>query len=134
MRKEGLSPAKEADSLALLRRVYLDLTGIPPSHLEVDAFLNDKLSGAYERAVDRALASPRYGEKWARFWLDLARYADSDGYEKDTGRPFAWRYRQWVVDALNADMPPNVVAFCFSSLKSFSNCSMISVLIHVTVG
>ena len=105
MRNEGLSPAKEADSLALLRRVYLDLTGIPPSHLEVDAFLNDKLSGAYERAVDRALASPRYGEKWARFWLDLARYADSDGYEKDTGRPFAWRYRQWVVDALNADMP-----------------------------
>ena len=105
MRKEGLSPAKEADSLALLRRVYLDLTGIPPSHLEVDAFLNDKLSGAYERAVDRALASPRYGEKWARFWLDLARYADSDGYEKDTGRHFAWRYRQWVVDALNADMP-----------------------------
>jgi len=105
MCKEGLSPAKEADSLALLRRVYLDLTGIPPSHLEVDAFLNDKLSGAYERAVDRALASPRYGEKWARFWLDLARYADSDGYEKDTGRPFAWRYRQWVVDALNADMP-----------------------------
>ncbi len=105
MRKEGLSPAKEADSLALLRRVYLDLTGIPPSHLEVDAFLNDKLAGAYERAVDRALASPRYGEKWGRFWLDLARYADSDGYEKDTGRPFAWRYRQWVVDALNADMP-----------------------------
>lgn len=105
MRKEGLSPAKEAESLALLRRVYLDLTGIPPSHLEVDAFLNDKLAGAYERAVDRALASPRYGEKWGRFWLDLARYADSDGYEKDTGRPFAWRYRQWVVDALNADMP-----------------------------
>ena len=105
MRKEGLTPAKEADSLALLRRVYLDLTGIPPSHLEVDAFLNDKLAGAYERAVDRALASPRYGEKWGRFWLDLARYADSDGYEKDTGRPFAWRYRQWVVDALNADMP-----------------------------
>ena len=105
MRKEGLSPAKEADSLTLLRRVYLDLTGIPPSQLEVDAFLNDKLSGAYERAVDRALASPRYGEKWGRFWLDLARYADSDGYEKDTGRPFAWRYRQWVIDALNADMP-----------------------------
>ena len=105
MRKEGLTPAKEADSLALLRRVYLDLTGIPPSHLEVDAFLNDKLAGAYERAVDRALASPRYGEKWGRFWLDLARYADSDGYEKDTGRPFAWRYRQWVVDALNANMP-----------------------------
>lgn len=105
MRKEGLSPSKEADSLTLLRRVYLDLTGIPPSQLEVDAFLNDKLPGAYERAVDRALASPRYGEKWGRFWLDLARYADSDGYEKDTGRPFAWRYRQWVIDALNADMP-----------------------------
>ncbi|NBS89127.1 DUF1549 domain-containing protein, partial [bacterium] len=105
MRKEGLSPAKEADSLTLLRRVYLDLTGIPPSQLEVDAFLNDKLPGAYERAVDRALVSPRYGEKWGRFWLDLARYADSDGYEKDTGRPFAWRYRQWVIDALNADMP-----------------------------
>jgi mono/diheme cytochrome c family protein len=105
MRKEGLNPAKEADELGLLRRVYLDITGIPPSYLEVDAFLNDKLPGAYERAVDRALASPRYGEKWGRFWLDLARYADSDGYEKDTGRPFAWRYRQWVIDALNADMP-----------------------------
>lgn len=105
MRKEELSPAKEADALGLLRRVYLDLTGIPPSYLEVETFLSDKLPGAYERAVDRALASPRYGEKWGRFWLDLARYADSDGYEKDTGRPFAWRYRQWVIDALNADMP-----------------------------
>jgi len=103
--QEGLKPSKEAAPLTLLRRVYLDLTGLPPSILEVDKFLGDLLPGAYERAVDRALSSPRYGEKWGRYWLDLARYADSDGYEKDTGRPYAWRYRQWVIDALNADMP-----------------------------
>ena len=89
----------------LLRRASLDLTGLPPTPAEIDKFLSDKRPDAYEHAVDRLLASPHYGEKWARHWLDLARYADSDGYEKDLVRPYAWRYRHWVIDALNQDMP-----------------------------
>ena len=88
-----------------IRRVSLDLTGLPPTPAEVDAFVRDTRPDAYERLVDRLLASPHYGERWARHWLDLARYADSDGYEKDLVRPYAWRYRNWVIDALNRDMP-----------------------------
>ncbi|MEZ5402497.1 MAG: PSD1 and planctomycete cytochrome C domain-containing protein [Bryobacteraceae bacterium] len=105
LEKEGIAPAAEADQLTLLRRVALDLTGLPPSPAEMNRFLADKDPRAYERAVDRLLESPRYGERWARQWLDLARYADSDGYEKDLPRPYAWRWRQWVIEALNADMP-----------------------------
>jgi len=105
LEKEGLAPAPEADRITLLRRVYLDLLGLPPSPQEVDQFLQDRQPDAYERLVDRLLASPHYGERWARHWLDLARYADSDGYEKDLGRPWAWRYRTWVIDALNRDLP-----------------------------
>lgn len=103
--KEKLVPAPEADRVTLIRRLYLDLLGLPPTPTEVDAFLNDKNPDAYERLVDHVLASPHYGERWGRHWLDAARYADSDGYEKDTGRPFAYRYRDWVIDALNRDMP-----------------------------
>jgi len=103
--KEVLSPSPEADKLTLLRRVSLDLTGLPPTPAEIDAFLKDESPAAYETVVDRLLASPHYGERWGRHWLDSARYADSDGYEKDTGRPFAWRYRDWVIRALNADLP-----------------------------
>jgi hypothetical protein len=102
--KEQLAPAPEADRHTLLRRVTLDLTGLPPTLEEIDAFLADTAPGAYERAVDRLLASPRYGERWARPWLDLARYADTNGYEKDKRRDM-WKYRDWVIDALNADMP-----------------------------
>ena len=87
------------------RRLSLDLTGLPPTPRDVAAFLMDNGPDAYERQVDRLLASPHYGEKWARQWLDLARYADSDGYEKDLPRRYAWRWRQWVIEALNADMP-----------------------------
>jgi hypothetical protein len=105
LEKEGISPASEADRLTLLRRVTLDLTGLPPTPAEVDAFLHDTAPDAWDKVVDRLLNSPAYGEKWGRHWLDLARYADSDGYEKDTGRPNAWRYRQWVIDALNRDLP-----------------------------
>lgn len=102
---EKVVPSPEASRPTLLRRVSLDLTGLPPSREDLEAFLQDTRPDAYERAVDRLLASPHYGEKWARFWLDQARYADSDGYEKDRSRPWAWRWRQWVIDAYNRDMP-----------------------------
>ena len=104
LEKEGLAPSAEADRATLIRRLCLDLVGLPPTPAEVDAFLADNRPGAYERLVNRLLASPHYGERWGRHWLDAARYADSDGYEKDTGRPFAWRWRNWVLDALNRDL------------------------------
>jgi mono/diheme cytochrome c family protein len=104
LEKEGLEPSGEAEKATLLRRLYLDLTGLPPTVREVDEFLADKSDDAYEQVVDRLLASPHYGERWARPWLDLARYADSNGYEKDNIRT-AWKFRDWVIDAFNADMP-----------------------------
>ena len=102
---EGIAPSPEAGKITLIRRASLDLTGLLPTPQEVEAFVHDNRPDAYDRVVDRLLASPHYGERWGRFWLDLARYADSDGYEKDRARPWAWRYRQWVIDALNRDMP-----------------------------
>ncbi len=104
LEQEGLSPSPEAPKEVLIRRVYLDLIGLPPSPEEVEAFLKDKRPDAYERLVDRLLASPHYGEHQARKWLDLARYADTDGLEKDLRRSI-WRYRDWVIDAFNRDMP-----------------------------
>ncbi|HKQ90260.1 MAG TPA: DUF1553 domain-containing protein [Blastocatellia bacterium] len=104
LEKEGLRPSPEADKASLLRRVYLDVIGLPPSVKVVDEFLADTSPDAYEKVVDRLLASERYGERWARPWLDLGRYADSNGYEKDNLR-VAWKYRDWVIDALNKDMP-----------------------------
>ena len=101
---EGIEPSPEASRATLMRRVSLDLTGLPATPEEVDQFLADG-SAAYKHLVDRLLLSPHYGEKWARQWLDLARYADSDGYEKDLPRPHAWRWRHWVIDALNRNMP-----------------------------
>ncbi len=104
LRSEGLAPAAEADPARLLRRVYLDLIGLPPTPAEADAFLADRAPGAYERVVDRLLASPHYGEKWARQWLDLARYADSHGFQRDDLHDL-WPFRDWVIRALNADLP-----------------------------
>ncbi|MGH9936941.1 MAG: DUF1549 domain-containing protein, partial [Blastocatellia bacterium] len=104
LEKEGLKPSPEADRATLLRRVYLDVIGLPPSVKEVDEFLADRSPDAYEKAVDRLLADERYGERWARPWLDLARYADSNGYEKDNLR-VAWKFRDWVISAFNKDMP-----------------------------
>ena len=104
--KERLKPASEADKVTLLRRLSLDLIGLPPSIPEVDAFLADRSPDAYEKQVDRLLASPQYGERWARQWLDAARYADSDGFEKDKPRS-VWFYRDWVIKALNRDLPYN---------------------------
>lgn len=105
LEKERIAPSPEADRNTLIRRLYLDLLGLPPAPGDVDLFLNDSSPDAYEKLVERVLASPHYGERWGRHWLDLARYADSDGFEKDTGRPYAWRYRNWVIDALNRDLP-----------------------------
>jgi hypothetical protein len=101
--KEGLAPSPEADPSTLIRRLTLDLTGLPPTPQDVDAFLADTSATAYEKVVDRLLASPSFGERWARHWLDQARYADSDGYEKDSARPNAWRWRDWVIDSINQD-------------------------------
>jgi len=104
MEAEGLAPSPPAEKHALVRRVYLDLIGMPPSPEEAEVFVNDASSGAYDQLVDRLLQSPHYGERWARKWLDLARYADTNGYEKDRARSM-WPYRDWVIDALNDDMP-----------------------------
>ncbi|MEZ5351946.1 MAG: DUF1553 domain-containing protein [Bryobacteraceae bacterium] len=105
LERESIQPSPGASKATLLRRVTLDLTGLPPTPQAIAAFVADTKPDAYERVVDQLLESPHYGERWARQWLDLARYADSDGYEKDLPRPHAWRWRQWVIEALNADMP-----------------------------
>lgn len=104
MDEEGLVPSPPADRYALVRRVYLDLIGLPPTVAEVDAFLLDNRPDAYARLVDRLLDSQHFGERWARWWLDLARFADTNGYEDDMPRP-VWLYRNWVINALNRNMP-----------------------------
>src|SRR5207253_4723335 len=104
MEEAGLQPSPRADKCTVARRLYLDLIGLPPTPEEADAFVHDRSPAAYEKLVDRLLASPHYGERWARRWLDLARYADTNGYEKDRARPI-WPYRDWVIRALNDDMP-----------------------------
>jgi hypothetical protein len=105
LEKERVAPSPAADKVTLVRRAFLDLVGLLPSPDEVREFVGNSEPDAYERLIDRLLASPHYGERWGRHWLDQARYADSDGYEKDGKRPFAWRYRDWVIAALNADQP-----------------------------
>ena len=104
LKAEGLQPSPEADREMLLRRLSLDLTGLPPTIEEIDAFLNDTSADAYEKQVERLLASPHYGERWARWWLDAARYADSDGFEKDLPRQ-QWAWRDWVIESMNRDLP-----------------------------
>jgi hypothetical protein len=101
----GLAPAPPADRVALLRRVYYDVIGLPPTPQEVEEFLNDKSADAYEKVVDRLLASPHYGEQWARHWLDLVRYAETNSFERDSPKPNVWRYRDYVIRAFNDDMP-----------------------------
>src|SRR5262245_14459089 len=104
LQHDGLSPSPEASRAILIRRLSFDLIGLPPSIAEVDQFQTDTRPDAYERLVDRLLGSPQFGEKWARHWLDLARYADSHGFQRDELREI-WPYRDWVVQALNADVP-----------------------------
>jgi mono/diheme cytochrome c family protein len=105
LEEENVEPSPEADRYTLVKRLYYDLIGLPPEPEDVDRFVHDASGLAYENLVDRLLASRHFGERWGRHWLDKARYADSDGYEKDRDRPDAWRYRDWVIDAINQDMP-----------------------------
>jgi len=101
----NLAPSPQADRITLIKRLYYDLIGLPPTIEDVDAFVNATDPQAYEQLVDSLLKSTHFGERWGRHWLDMARYADSDGYEKDNPRPNAWRYRDWVIDAVNRDLP-----------------------------
>ena len=105
LRQEKVAPSSLADRRTLVRRLSLDLLGLLPTPREVEAFVNDRAPDAYEKLVDRLLASPHFGERWGRHWLDLARYADTDGYEVDGDRPNAWYWRDWVIDAVNKDLP-----------------------------
>lgn len=105
MKREGLRPSPSADRVTLIRRLYFDLIGLPPTPAEVDAFVRDKSPDAWSRLVDRLLESPRYGERWAQHWLDVVRYAESDGFEYDTHRNDAWRYRDYVIRSFNEDRP-----------------------------
>jgi hypothetical protein len=105
LRKAELQPALAADRATLIRRVTYDLHGLPPTPEEIAAFVGDPSPKAYEKLVDRLLASPRYGEQWARHWLDVVRFAESDGYEYDTHRPDAYRYRDYVIQSFNSDKP-----------------------------
>jgi hypothetical protein len=105
LEREGLTPLPPADRRTLLRRLTFDLIGVPPRPDEMAAFLADQSPQAYERVVDRLLASPDYGRRWAQHWLDLARFAETDGFEHDKVRPEAWRYRDWLIEVLNGDMP-----------------------------
>ncbi|MCC2672577.1 MAG: Planctomycete cytochrome [Armatimonadetes bacterium] len=105
LEKEGLQPAPAAPRAALIRRAYYDLIGLPPSAEDVEAFVKDQSPNAWEKVIDRLLASPQYGEKWGRHWLDLVRYAESNSYERDGTKPHVWRYRDYVIDAFNRDKP-----------------------------
>jgi hypothetical protein len=105
LRKEGLAPSAPADRRTLIRRLYFDLTGLPPTPAEINAFVADRARDAYEKVVDRLLASPHYGERWGQHWLDVVRFAETDGFEYDTHRPDAWRFRDYVIRAFNNDKP-----------------------------
>ena len=105
LKAKGLTFSPEADKRTLLRRLSFDLTGLPPTPTELAAFIADKHPNAYETLVDRLLASPAYGERWGRKWLDLVHYGDTHGYDKDKRRDNAWPYRDWVIGALNQDLP-----------------------------
>jgi len=105
LEEKKIEPNPPADKVTLIRRATLDLTGLPPTLEEVQAFVNDDSPGAFANVVDRLLASPRYGERWGRHWLDLARYADTAGFKGDETRPFVWRYRDYVIDSMNEDKP-----------------------------
>src|SRR5918995_756242 len=102
---KGLTPNPAADRVTLLRRASIDIAGLPPTEQEIARFVNDKSADAWTKVVDRLLASPQYGERWGRHWLDVARYADSNGFKADETRPHIWRYRDYVIQSFNSDKP-----------------------------
>ena len=105
LEKENITPSPEATKIQLLRRLSLDLIGLPPTVEELESFVADPSPDAYEKQVERLLGSPHYGERWARHWLDLARYAESEGFKADETRPDAWRFRDYVINAFNSNKP-----------------------------
>src|SRR6476646_10299993 len=105
LESKATQPSSRADKVTLLRRASFDLIGLPPTPQEVEAFVADQSPQAFEKVVDRLLASPQYGERWGRHWLDLARYAESEGFKSDETRPNAWRYRDYVIQSFNRDTP-----------------------------
>ena len=107
LQEKKIAPSPQADRRALVTRAYVDLVGYKPTYEEVQAFINDRSPNAYERLIDRLLASPHYGERWARHWIDVARYAEDNPTSEATNPPypFAWRYRDWIIEALNEDLP-----------------------------
>src|SRR5262245_58574768 len=105
LERDGLRPAPAADRRTLIRRVYFDLTGLPPTPEQIEAFVASQDPLAYEKLVDRLLDSPHYGERWGRHWLDVVRFAETEGFEYDRHRPGAWRYRDYVIRAFNEDKP-----------------------------
>jgi hypothetical protein len=110
LKQEGMSSASRADARTLIRRLYFDLIGLPPSFEEVEAFAADPSDAAWQAAIDKLLDSPQYGERWGRYWLDVVRFAETCGYERDQVKPNAWKYRDWVINAFNSDMPFNEFA------------------------
>ena len=105
LKRESMEPAPRADRRTIARRAYFDLTGLPPTPEQLEQFIGDSSPDAWPKLIDKLLASPRYGERWSRYWLDLVRFAETDGYERDKLKPNIWRYRDWVINALNDDMP-----------------------------
>ncbi|HKX62063.1 MAG TPA: DUF1549 domain-containing protein, partial [Verrucomicrobiae bacterium] len=103
--QRNLAPTPEADRRTLIRRLYFDLIGLPPTPADIEAFVGDAAADAYEKLVDRLLASPRYGERWARHWLDVVHFGETHGYDKDQPRPNAWPYRDYVIRSFNGDKP-----------------------------
>ena len=124
LEEKSLTLAPAASARTLVRRLYFDLIGLPPSPGEVDAFVNDPDPKAYEKLVDKLLDDSRYGERWARFWLDLARYADTAGYEGDPDFPNAWRYRDYVIDAFNQDKPYDCLLYTSPSPRDVEESRM----------
>lgn len=127
--RQSLTASAEADRRILIRRLYLDLLGLPPTTAEIDSFLNDEKADAYERLVDQVLKSPHYGERMGRYWLDLARWGESQGYQHDIPRPFAWRYRDYVIEAFNKDKPYDQFLkeqFAGDELQPYSDESLIA--------
>ena len=103
--QHGFAPSLQADRVSLIRRASFDLTGLPPSRLEVDVFLNDDSPNAYENLIEHLLGSPRYGERWARHWMDVVHYAETHGHDEDAIRENAWPYRDYLIESFNSDKP-----------------------------